>query len=192
MDGRVHVNHHPLIRSTLQKKEDHHGDAFRRILWYGYVIFSHILTATSSRWTVRGHCWRILLNYLNWLRKKLICTLIHCILFLASSQLDCPETDPIELPLTSPSGCAFFLNPQLSLPCVFSWLLCVVFIVWWPFTATECIFSYHFLSLESPSKTMDNCPSQAFLHGRFLYRIPAPLLLLLLVGCCVVLANGGC
>ena len=65
------------------------------------------------------------------------------------------------------------------------------FIVWWPFTATECIFSFHFLSLESPSKTMDNRPSQAFLHALFLYRIPAPSLLLLSVGCCVVSANGG-
>lgn len=70
-------------------------------------------------------------------------------------------------------------------------MLCVAFIVWWPFTATECIFSFHFLSLESPSKTMDNRPSQAFLHALFLYRIPAPSLLLLSVGCCVVSANGG-
>ena len=69
--------------------------------------------------------------------------------------------------------------------------MCVAFIVWWPFTATECIFSFHFLSLESPSKTMDNRPSQAFLHALFLYRIPAPSLLLLSVGCCVVSANGG-
>jgi len=52
------------------------------------------------------------------------------------------------------------------------------------------MFSFHFLSLESPSKTMDNHPSQAFLHCRFLYRIPAPSLLVLLVRCCVVLANG--
>jgi len=53
-------------------------------------------------------------------------------------------------------------------------------------------FSFHFLSLELLSKTMDNCPSQAFLHGQFLYRIPAPSLLLLSIGCCDVLANGGC
>ena len=91
----------------------------------------------------------------------------------------------------SPSGRAFFPNPQLSRPCVFSWLLCVAFIVWWPLSATECIFSFHFLSLESPSKTMDNRPSQAFLHALFLYRIPAPSLLLLSVGCCVVSANDG-
>ena len=38
---------------------------------------------------------------------------------------------------------------------------------------------------------MDNRPSQVFFHGRFLYRIPAPSLLLLSVGCCVVSANGG-
>ena len=52
-------------------------------------------------------------------------------------------------------------------------------------------FFISFLSLESPSKTMDNRPSQAFLHALFLYRIPAPSLLLLSVGCCVVSANGG-
>jgi hypothetical protein len=38
---------------------------------------------------------------------------------------------------------------------------------------------------------MDNRPSQTFLHGRILYRIPAPSLVLLSVGCCVVSANGG-
>jgi hypothetical protein len=48
-DRRVHVDHHPLNRSTLRKKEDHHGDAFHRILWHGYVIFSYPLAATSSR-----------------------------------------------------------------------------------------------------------------------------------------------
>jgi len=37
---------------------------------------------------------------------------------------------------------------------------------------------------------MDSRPSQTFLHGRILYRIPAPLLVLLSVGCCVVSANG--
>jgi len=38
---------------------------------------------------------------------------------------------------------------------------------------------------------MDKRPSQTFLYGRILYQIPAPSLVLLLVGCCVVLANGG-
>jgi len=52
-------------------------------------------------------------------------------------------------------------------------------------------FFIFFLSLELPSKTMDNRPSQAFLHGLFLYRIPAPSLLLLSVDCAVASANGG-
>jgi hypothetical protein len=66
-----------------------------------------------------------------------------------------------------------------------------LFAVWWPFTATECIFSFLFSLLESPSKTMGNRPSQTFRRGRILSRIPAPSLVLFLVGCCVVSANGG-
>ncbi len=65
-----------------------------------------------------------------------------------------------------------------------------LFIVWWPFTATECIFSFHFSSLESPSKTTGNRHSQTFRRGRILSRIPAPSLVLFSVGCCVVSANG--
>jgi hypothetical protein len=42
-----------------------------------------------------------------------------------------------------------------------------------------------------PSKTTGNRPSQAFRPGQILSRIPAPSLVLFLVGCCVVLANGG-
>jgi hypothetical protein len=45
--------------------------------------------------------------------------------------------------------------------------------------------------LESPSKTTGNRPPQTFCHGGIASRIPAPLLVLFLVGCCVVLANGG-
>ena len=66
-----------------------------------------------------------------------------------------------------------------------------VFIVWWPLTATECIFSFHFSLLESPSKTMGNHPPRTFCRGRIASQIPAPSLVLLSVGCCVVSANGG-
>ena len=72
------------------------------------------------------------------------------------------------------------------------WLVGVcLFIVWWPFTATECILSFHNLSLKLPSKTTGNRPPQTFCHGRVASRIPAPLLVLFWFGCCVVSANGG-
>ena len=66
-----------------------------------------------------------------------------------------------------------------------------LFIVWWPLTATECIFSFHFSSLESPSKTTGNCPPRTFCRGRIASQIPAPSLVLFLVGCCVFSANDG-
>ena len=55
----------------------------------------------------------------------------------------------------------------------------------------ECFFSFHFSSLESPSKTTGNRPPQMFCCGRIASRIPTPLLVLFSVGCCVVLTNGG-
>ena len=45
---------------------------------------------------------------------------------------------------------------------------------------------------ESLSKTTGSRPSQTFLRSRILQRIPAPLLIFISVGCCVVSANGGC
>ena len=66
-----------------------------------------------------------------------------------------------------------------------------LFIVWWPLTATECIFSFHFLSFESPSKTTVNPSPRTFCRSRIASQIPAPSLVLFLVGCCVVSANDG-
>jgi len=54
----------------------------------------------------------------------------------------------------------------------------------------ECIFSFHFSSLELSFKTTGNRLSQMFCRGRILFRIPAPSLVLFLVGCCAVLAKG--
>ncbi len=72
------------------------------------------------------------------------------------------------------------------------WLVVVcLFIIWWPFTATECIFSFHFLLIQSPSKMTGNRPPQTFRRDQITSWIPAPSLVLFLVGCCVVLANGG-
>ena len=59
-------------------------DAFCRILWHG--------------WTVPGLCWRILLNYVNQLRKKILVYSSIFFYFLTSSQFDRPKIDPIALP----------------------------------------------------------------------------------------------
>ena len=66
--------------------------------------------------------------------------------------------------------------------------MCVVFIVWWPFTATECIFSFHFSLLESPSKQrVIVLPKRSSAAES----CTPPHLVLFSVGCCVVSANGG-
>jgi hypothetical protein len=70
------------------------------------------------------------------------------------------------------------------------WCVSLHFIVWWSFTAMECIFSFHFSSLELSFKTTGNRLSQMFCRGQILFRIPAPSLVLFLVGCCAVLAKG--
>ena len=72
------------------------------------------------------------------------------------------------------------------------WLVVVYFfIVRWPSTAAECIFSFYFSSLEYPSKSTGNLSPSMFRHGRILSKISAPLLVLFSVGCCVGLARGG-
>ena len=73
----------------------------------------------------------------------------------------------------------------------FGWLVCVSSLFGGRLQPKECIFSFHFSSLDSPSKTTGNRPPQTFCRGRIASRIPAPLLVLFLVGCCVVSANGG-
>ena len=66
--------------------------------------------------------------------------------------------------------------------------MCVAFIVWWPFTATECIFSFHFSLLESPSKQrVIVLPKRSSAAES----CTPPHLVLFSVGCCVVSANGG-
>ena len=245
-DGGVHVEHHPLInRSTSQKKRS----SWQR-LSYGMAMsfFSHPLAATSPWWTVRGLCWRILLNYVNWLRKKWISTLIYFILFFGLLPTRLPQNWSDHTPLMSQSCRPFFPTPQPSRPRVFSSLLCVVLrqsppkttIIFIYFLFFFCLmppqltwnhpsirsaavpsrhytsphhrfflvgccvsfhrlvavyshgvnFSFHFSLLESPKAT-GYSPSQTFRHGRILSRIPAPSLVLLSVGCCVVSANAG-
>ena len=87
------------LTKDLAKKEHHHGEAVCRVLWHGYVIFSHPLAVTCSRWTDWGCCRSILLNYVNCLWKKLIITLIYFISFFNPSKLDHPKIDLIKPPL---------------------------------------------------------------------------------------------
>ncbi len=58
LDGRKHCIQHELRwkdekycsvekREDKTEKEAHHGYAFHGILWYGFVIFSHLLAAAS-------------------------------------------------------------------------------------------------------------------------------------------------
>ena len=66
--------------------------------------------------------------------------------------------------------------------------MCVVFIVWRLFTATECIFSFHFSSLESPSKQrVIVLPKRSSAAES----CTPPHLVLFSVVCYVVSANGG-
>ena len=113
-------------KGLSKKKQDHHGEAICRIPWHGYVIFSRLLAATSSRWTGRARCRRILLNYLNRLRKKLISTLICFISFFNLLPTRSPRNRCDRAPLTYPSGCASFMIPPPSGMHVFGWLLCKI------------------------------------------------------------------
>ncbi len=66
------------------------------------------------------------------------------------------------------------------------WLVVVYrSIVWCRSTATECIFAFYFLSLESSSKSTSNRPPPTFCRGRICSKIPIPSLVLFLVGCCI-------
>ena len=118
----------------------HHGEAGCRIPWHGYAIFSHPLAVTSLQWTGQGRCWRILLNYVNQLRKKLISTLIYFISFFNLLPTWLPWNRSDRAPLTSPSGCASFMIPPPLGMHVFGWLLCKIVVRRPPKTTIWFIF----------------------------------------------------
>jgi len=60
--------------------------------------------ATPSRWARRGPIRRILFNYLNRLRKKIISALIYFISFFSLLPTRSPRNRCDRAPLTSPSG----------------------------------------------------------------------------------------
>ena len=82
--------------------------------------------ATPLRWARRGPIRRILFNYLNRLRKKLISTLIYFISFFGLLPTRSPRNRCNRAPLTSPSGHASCMIPPPSFLHIFGWLLCKI------------------------------------------------------------------
>jgi hypothetical protein len=78
------------------------------------------------RWARRGLIRRILFNYLNRLRKKLISTLIYFISFFSLLPTRSPRNRCDRAPLTSPSGRASCMIPPPSCLHIFGWLLCKI------------------------------------------------------------------
>ena len=109
-----------------EKKEDHHGEAVRQVQRHGYFKFSRPPRAISSRWARRGPIRRILFNYLNRLRKKLISALIYFISFFSLLPTRSPRNRCDRAPLTSPSGRASCMIPPPSCLHIFGWLLCKI------------------------------------------------------------------
>ena len=109
-----------------EKKEDHHGEAVRRAQRHGYFIYSRPPPATPSRWARRGLIRRILFNYLNRLRKKIISTLIYFISFFSLLPTRSPRNRCDRAPLTSPPGRASCMIPPPSFLHIFGWLLCKI------------------------------------------------------------------
>ena len=156
----------------------------RRIPWNGFVIFSHPVAATFAM-TGRARCRRILLNYVNQLRKKLIITLIYFISFLTSSQLDRPEIDAIALP-SPPHQVARPLWSPLCRACMILVGCCVKSSSGGHLSQQSDLFSYFFVaSLAAPTPWNLQPESSAAVTSR--YNTSPHRRHCLLVGCCVSL-----
>ncbi len=106
-----------------KKMEHHHGGADCQVQRHGYCNYSFLLMATSLLWVGQGCCQRILFNYVNWLRKKIISTLIYFILFFNLLQTWLHQNWFYFSPLTTPPSCSSCSIPPPSHLCVFGWLL---------------------------------------------------------------------
>ena len=91
-----------------------------------FLKYSRPPRATPSRWAHRGPIRRILFNYLNRLRKKLISALIYFISFFSILPTLSPRNQCNRAPLTSPSGSASRMIPPPSCLQIFGWLLCKI------------------------------------------------------------------
>ena len=148
-----------------EKKEDHHGEAVRRVQRHGYFKYSRPPQATSSRWADWRRLRRILFNYVNQLRKKLITALIYFISFFNLLPTWSPRNRCDRAPLTSPSSRASCLIPPPSYLHVFGWLLCKNVVRRHPKTTIWFIF-FVFLLPHSPPQMMCNCPPHTFRRGQ--------------------------
>ena len=97
---------------------------FARSSGMDILKYSRLPRATPSRWARRGPIRRILFNYLNRLRKKLISALIYFISFFSLLPTRSPRNRCDRAPLTSPSGSVSVWSP-LHRACTFLVGCCV-------------------------------------------------------------------
>ena len=135
-----------------EKKQDHHGEAVRRVQRHGYFKYSHPPWATPLRWARGGPIRRILFNYLNRLRKKLFSTLIYFISYFNLLPTRSPRNRCDRATLTCPSSRESSLVPPLTCLRVFGWLLCKI-VVRRPPKATISFIFFNFLSPQFPPQT---------------------------------------
>ena len=99
-------------------------------------------------------------------KKKIITTLIDCILFFDLLPTRSPRNWSDRAPLTSPSGRAFFPTPLPPRLHIFSWWLCVVCCRSLPKTMIRSVFYFlNFLSPHAASNDVKSSPHM-FRHGR--------------------------
>ncbi len=89
-----------------------HGQAERWARWQAIGWIATPPPGASSRWVGRDSWQRILLDSLNWLRKKIFIDCIYFILFFASSKLDRVQNNHVASPLWSPP----VAHPFVTLP----------------------------------------------------------------------------
>ena len=135
-----------------EKKGHHHGEAVRHIPWHEFCDRDQTLAAPCSRWVGRGLRRRILLNYANYPRKKLISTLIYFNSFFNLLPTQSPRNRWDRAPLTCPSSRASYLVPPPLCLHIFSWLLREI-VVQRPSKALNRYVYFIFLSPHSPPQT---------------------------------------
>ena len=115
-----------LPKDLAKKKKITMVKPFARSSGMDILKYSRLPRATPSRWARRGPIRRILFNYLNRLRKKLISALIYFISFFSLLPTRSPRNRCDRAPLTSPSGSASRMIPPPSCLHIFGWLLCKI------------------------------------------------------------------
>jgi len=101
---------------------------FARSSGMNILKFSRPPRAITSQRACRVPIRRILLNYLNRLRKIIISSLIYFISFFSLLPTRSPRNRCDRAPLTSPSGSASRMIPPPSRMDIFGWLLCKIIV----------------------------------------------------------------